>query len=120
MLFLAQEEKKHGTAGRNTRTKRPSRGIGADTERELWIRDGGRCAWPLPGGGVCGSTWQLEPNHVIAEALGGSSELSNLLLTCRAHNQQHARETFGDDFVSKKIEERKEKQEGSSYITWGK
>jgi hypothetical protein len=38
----------------------------------VWERDGGRCAWPLEGGCVCGSTHQLELDHIDGWALGGS------------------------------------------------
>ena len=34
-------------------------------------RDGGRCAFPLEGGGVCGSTYQPEIDLIVGVALGG-------------------------------------------------
>lgn len=36
----------------------------------------------------CGSSWDLEIDHIIAVALGGKTELSNLRLLCRNCNQR--------------------------------
>lgn len=46
-------------------------------------------------GKICGSRYQLEIDHKIPVAHGGSNDLSNLRLTCRAHNQWLAVEKMG-------------------------
>ena len=69
--------------------------IPAEVRRQVWERDGGRCAWTAPDGTRCGSRWQLELNHVQPRALGGPSTLENLRLRCRAHNLLHAEHLFG-------------------------
>ncbi|HEX9241102.1 MAG TPA: HNH endonuclease, partial [Anaeromyxobacter sp.] len=45
--------------------------IPAHVKRAVWERDGGKCQWPVLGGGVCGSTHQLELDHIHPQALGG-------------------------------------------------
>lgn len=73
--------------------------VPADVKRAVWLRDGGRCQWPLAGGGVCGSTLRVEIDHVVPVALGGCSTVANVRLTCRRHNQLAARQVFGDDHM---------------------
>ncbi len=69
-------------------------------------RDGHCCSWKMAGGGVCGSTWQLEIDHIHPFALGGASTVENLRLVCRAHNQQYARRVFGDRVLERHRRER--------------
>jgi 5-methylcytosine-specific restriction endonuclease McrA len=69
--------------------------IPAAVRREVWKRDGGRCAWRSADGHVCGSTWKLEIDHIEPVARGGGSKVDNLRLTCFTHNQLHAEQCFG-------------------------
>jgi hypothetical protein len=71
--------------------------VPAHVAREVWTRDDGRCQWPVDGGGVCGSTHQVQLDHIVSRALGGPATVANLRCACRFHNDLHARETFGDD-----------------------
>lgn len=64
-------------------------------------RDRHCCAWKMPGGGVCGSTWRLQIDHIHPFALGGPATVENLRLVCAAHNLQHARDVFGDGVVNR-------------------
>jgi hypothetical protein len=73
--------------------------IPASVRREVWKRDKGRCQWPLDSGGICGSTYRVECDHRVAEALGGPSTVDNLRLLCRFHNDLAARATFGDAWM---------------------
>ena len=73
----------------------PREAIPAAVRRAVWERDGGRCSWPLDGGGCCGSTHRLELDHVIPWARGGESTVANLRLVCARHNQLAARRVFG-------------------------
>lgn len=43
----------------------------------------------------CSSKFALETDHIIAVALGGTNELENLQLLCRAHNSRRSVKTFG-------------------------
>jgi hypothetical protein len=74
---------------------RPARRPTAEVRRQVWKRDGGRCAWIGPDARRCGSTWQLEFDHIEAAALGGSATIENGRLLCRSHNMAHAETTFG-------------------------
>jgi len=69
--------------------------VPAAIEREVRLRDGDRCQYPLDGGGVCGSTWRVELDHVLPLALGGSTTPANLRCACRPHNQAAAEDTLG-------------------------
>jgi hypothetical protein len=73
----------------------PRETITAAVRRAVWKRDGGRCCWPLDGGGVCGSTHRLELDHIVPWARFGGRTEDNLRLTCRRHNALAARQLFG-------------------------
>ncbi len=75
--------------------------IPAEVRRQVWERDGGRCAWVGPDGRRCNSRWQLEVDHVDAAARGGKATLDRLRLLCRRHNFLHAEEVYGRDFMRK-------------------
>jgi len=80
--------------------KRPA-AISAEVRRQVWERDGGRCAWKAPDGRRCGSRWQVEVDHVQPPPLGGTSDLANLRLLCRRHNLLHAEEVYGRGFMAR-------------------
>jgi hypothetical protein len=87
---------------RRARGDRSDRHVAAEVRRAIWERDGGRCQWKMEGGGVCGSTYQVELDHVVAYAKGGriaTAEDGELL--CRPHNDRHAREVFGDAWMDR-------------------
>jgi len=72
------------------RPSRPrSRHIPAAVKRDVWARDGGRCAFQGEHG-RCGETGLLEFHHVVPYADGGETSAANLELRCRAHNQYEA------------------------------
>ena len=59
----------------------PSRKAISDAVKaEVWKRDGGRCV-------ECGSKEQLNFDHVIPVALGGSNESANLQVLCSTCNR---------------------------------
>lgn len=102
-LLLARYRERRGIGAKpaaNERRAAPGR-IRAEVKREVWERDGGRCQWPLEGGGICGSTLRLEYDHVVPRGKGGSSEAANLRLLCRFHNQFTARQVYGDDLMDR-------------------
>jgi hypothetical protein len=77
------------------------RHVPAAIRREVWERDGGRCAWTSEDGRRCGSRWKLELDHVRPDALGGEATADNLRLTCRTHNALHAEQFFGRDHMAR-------------------
>ncbi len=78
-----------------------ARYIPADVRRAVWLRDGGRCQFPLASGGVCGSTHRLEIDHIRPVALGGESTVEGCRLLCKPHNDLAAREAFGDAWMDR-------------------
>ncbi|MGE0631120.1 MAG: HNH endonuclease [Pseudobdellovibrionaceae bacterium] len=76
--------------------------VSARIKREVWKE--GVCSHTDPETGrKCGSKFQLEIDHVIPIAKGGTSNIENLRLVCRNHNLFYARKHFGnkkmDQFV---------------------
>ena len=78
-----------------------TRHVPAEVLREVWKRDGGCCAWPLEGGGVCGSTYQVELDHVDGFALGAGTTVDECRLLCRVHQDVAARQLYGDALMDK-------------------
>jgi len=76
------------------------------TRRAVFERDGERCTFTDADGRRCSATTWLELDHVDPRACGGTSELENLRVRCRAHNLLHAERTFGRQLVEHKIRER--------------
>jgi hypothetical protein len=102
-LLLAKQAKRRGLVERPRRSPPPAKAghVPAHVRREVWIRDAGRCQWPLASGGICGSTVRLELDHIVARARGGASTAADLRILCRAHNDLAARQTFGDDWMNR-------------------
>ena len=75
--------------------------IPAEVRRQVWERDGGRCAWTGPDGRRCGSRWQIEVDHVRPPSRGGTSTLGNLRLACKLHNLLYAEQVYGREFMKK-------------------
>ena len=73
----------------------PREAIPAAVRRAVWERDEGRCTWPLDGGGRCGSTYQLELDHIDPWARWGDETVDGLRILCRPHNLLAARQAFG-------------------------
>jgi hypothetical protein len=107
-LYVAHLEKRKGLVDKPRAEKPPP--IAADTygtrqtpravSRGVWKRDQGRCQWPLAKGGICGATRGLHlDHHPIPFARGGPTTVENCRLLCRIHNQQAARETYGDEWM---------------------
>jgi 5-methylcytosine-specific restriction endonuclease McrA len=70
-------------------------GVPAAIEREVRLRDGDRCQFPLDAGGVCGSTWQVQLDHLVPRALGGPTTAANLRCACSFHNRYAAEQELG-------------------------
>ena len=78
-----------------------TRYLPAHVKRAVWKRDGGRCQWKLESGETCGSTHQIEFDHVQPVALGGASTVDNGRLLCRPHQDVAARRAYGDDWMNR-------------------
>ena len=71
-----------------------SRRIPRAVKRAVWKRDEGRCTFSGRHG-RCSETAWLEFHHILAFARGGPTDMVNLTLRCRAHNQFDALREFG-------------------------
>jgi hypothetical protein len=100
--LIEQLEKQKCGVTRRPRSTAPctegSRHIPAAVRREVWRRDGGRCAF-IGAHGRCNARAFLEFHHVVPFAAGGSADASNIQLRCRAHNLYEADLFFGADVV---------------------
>jgi hypothetical protein len=57
-----------------------SRNVSSSTKKIVYTRDGGKCR-------CCGSTQNLEYDHIIPFSCGGNSEASNIQLLCMPCNR---------------------------------
>jgi HNH endonuclease len=88
-------------ASEDLRRRTAARAIPAAVRRLVWERDGGRCTWTSEDGRRCDSRWQLEVDHVVPVARGGTAEVRNLRLTCRRHNVLHAEHVYGREHMAR-------------------
>ncbi|MBC7396334.1 MAG: HNH endonuclease [Bdellovibrionales bacterium] len=89
---------------RSSKATKPEnlRFIPSALKRFLWRRDGGFCAYQNPiSGKKCGSSYQIQFDHIQPVAKGGLSCADNLRLLCRGHNLLSAREQFGRHYMEK-------------------
>jgi hypothetical protein len=91
-----------------------SRYVSPDVWRAVWARDGGRCAWPLEGGGVCGSTNRIQLDHIDGFALGADTSAAKCRLTCHFHNDLNARRIYGDALMNRYTQPKGPKDPGCS------
>jgi 5-methylcytosine-specific restriction endonuclease McrA len=105
-LLLEQTKKKkaalatHPHKSPKKATKR-SRAVPAHIRREVYARDGGRCAFVDDAGRRCNSGWRVELHHVVPYGRDGPHTAENLELRCSAHNQYEAGLEFGKAFMAK-------------------
>ena len=99
-VLLAEVERRRCAATTRPRTQAPqsreSRQIPAAVRRQVWTRDGSRCAF-VGTRGRCKETAFLEFHHVQPYAAGGDATAANIQLRCRSHNQFEARLFFAHD-----------------------
>ena len=105
----ARFEKRKFAATEHPRATRPAttdtRSIPAEVRRAVYARDGGQCSFIDARGRRCESRHQLEYDHVVPLARGGTSTVGNVRTLCRAHNQIAAIDAFGLAFMGHKIEQ---------------
>jgi hypothetical protein len=99
---VAATERPRGRRGTAPR----SRHIPAAVRREVWLRDGGRCAYVSRKGRRCMEGGFLEFHHVVPHAVGGESTAENIPLRCRAHNGYEAKLYSGSRYHGRVSEER--------------
>jgi len=72
-----------------------SRYIPKEIQKEVWERDGGRCAFRSERGKWCTARRFLEFHHIIPFAWRGPTTVNNLELRCRTHNGYEGELLFG-------------------------
>ncbi len=77
-----------------------TRAIPAHVRREVFERDQGLCMFVDASGQRCQSGWQVEFHHRIPYAKGGTHDIDNIELRCRAHNQYEADLEYGARFMA--------------------
>jgi hypothetical protein len=95
--------RKTGATERPRAAKAPARRtrhIPAAVRREVWTRDGARCAFTDDDGRRCSSTRFLEYHHVHNWARGAEHDPAEIELRCRAHNQYQAVLDYGAAFIA--------------------
>ncbi len=85
-----------GAAMVNPAPNNPSRHIPPATRDAVILRDGERCTFVSASGQRCQATHDLQIDHVVPFALGGSHDPENLRVLCGAHNRRRAELTFGE------------------------
>ncbi len=102
-LVLAAHAKRKGLVEKPRKARPPANRdtVPAEVKRAVWLRDGGRCQWPLDGGGVCGSRLRAEIDHIDPKARGGAATIERLRVLCRFHNDLAARQAFGDAWMDR-------------------
>jgi hypothetical protein len=78
-----------------------SRYVPAPVRRAVWKRDGGKCQWPIDGGGICASTYQVEIDHIGGFALGAGTTAEECRLLCRVHQDVSARRLYGSELMNR-------------------
>ena len=89
---VGSEDKKVRTPNVGSR----KRHIAAAVRDEVYVRDGGQCAFTGPDETRCESRKGLEIDHIIPIAMGGTNEIDNLRLLCPAHNLRAAEHMLGE------------------------
>jgi len=116
-LLLEKLEKQR--LGKTSRPRAPREqsdtvSVSRPTRRAVFERDGERCTFVDADGHRCPATTWLELDHIVPRGRGGTSDLGNLRVRCRAHNLLYAEQTFGKQHVERKIRERRDpRQRGS-------
>ena len=88
---------------RSSRGRKRGRYIPAAVRREVYLRDEGCCSFVSHDGQRCGARVFLEFDHIAPWAKLGPTSVANIRLRCRAHNQLHARESFGALHIAAKV-----------------
>jgi hypothetical protein len=94
----------HGDTGKKAQKHRSvarTRHIPQSIRDEVFVRDGGRCTFTGTDGRQCEETKNLEIDHSIPYAKGGSNSPENLRLLCPAHNRLAAEKEYGKDHMKK-------------------
>src|SRR5262245_46655704 len=91
------------------------RHIPAKVRKEVWLRDGGQCAFVSAAGKRCPARERLEFDHLDLvgrrshPSESGPPTADRIRLCCRAHNQYAAEQVYGAGFMQEKRGEARRK-----------
>jgi 5-methylcytosine-specific restriction endonuclease McrA len=91
----ARNQTSIGVTNRRSHVEKHSRHIPQATRDHVFHRDGERCTYVGPNGRRCTATTNLQIDHVVPFARGGTHEANNLRLLCAEHNRRGAELVFG-------------------------
>jgi 5-methylcytosine-specific restriction endonuclease McrA len=107
LTLLVEDLERRKLAMSRTRRTRPagvpqshSRHVPAAVRRAVWTRDGGQCAFTGTHG-RCQERGYLEFHHRKPFASGGTADVANIELRCRAHNVFEAERDFECDLPAR-------------------
>jgi RuvA, C-terminal domain/HNH endonuclease len=89
-------------------------GVPRAVRREVFDRDGERCTFTDDQGNRCPATADLELDHVIPRARGGTDDADNLRVVCGPHNLLYAEQAFGRQHVEQQIHLRQRQRRSNS------
>jgi 5-methylcytosine-specific restriction endonuclease McrA len=84
------------------RASNNARHIPTAVRDDVFVRDGGRCAFLAPNGRRCGATQGLQVDHITPVARGGGNSPGNLRLLCAYHNRLEAARLLGPDIATRR------------------
>jgi 5-methylcytosine-specific restriction endonuclease McrA len=90
--------RRDGTCPQNTEK---TRRIPAALNEAVFARDKGRCTYMGSSGKRCDATHNLEIDHVIPYARGGTNAIDNLRLLCERHNKLEAERIYGANVMKR-------------------
>ena len=67
----------------------------------VYRRDGERCSFISKNGRRCGSTWNLQYDHIVPFGKGGYNSPENLRLLCGRHNQLRPQREYAKEHIGK-------------------
>jgi 5-methylcytosine-specific restriction endonuclease McrA len=76
-----------------------SRAVPLNTRRAVLQRDNYQCTYCAADGTQCRERVGLEIDHITPFSFGGSHEMENLRVVCKAHNGLYAEQVFGRYFI---------------------
>jgi len=82
-------------------TRGESRHIPAATKDAVFKRDNGRCSYVGSTGKRCDATHNLQIDHIVPYARGGTNTVGNLRLLCSRHNKLEAERVYGATTISR-------------------
>jgi len=114
-LLIAKVLKERFAVGRNPRRQLPPGPVASASheapdsmKREVYERDGGRCAFVDEHGNRCPERRFLEFDHVEGFARTHVHDVKTSRLLCRVHNQLLAEQLYGRKFMERLRQDRKD------------